>query len=105
MRQSEDGSDVEDGQAEADSDLSFRTTQATSLPSSKKGKGTGTGKQARNKVTTMSDAVEDLPGRESDADSGGSLYGRKGTKGNPAESKHIREFSLLYCLSLALLIA
>ena len=60
MRVSEDGSDVEDGQAEADSDLAFRTTQATSLPSSKKGKGTGTGagKQARNKVTTMSDAVK-----------------------------------------------
>ena len=53
----------------------------------------------------MSDAVEDLPGRESDADSGGSICERMGTKGNPAESRRIREFSLLYCLSLALLMA
>ena len=60
MQLSEDGSDAEDSQAEADSNLAFKTTQATSLPSSKKGKGTGTGagKQARNKVTTMSDAVK-----------------------------------------------
>ena len=53
----------------------------------------------------MSDALEDLPGRESDADSGGSLCERMGTKGNPAESKRIREFSLPYCLPLGLLIA
>ena len=70
-------------------------------PSSKKKKGNG--KQAKNKVATTSNAIEDLPSRESDVDSGGSLCERMGTKGNPAESRHIREFSLLYCLSLGLL--
>ena len=102
---SEVGSDAEDSQAEASSGLAPRATQATSHSSSKKGKGTGTGKQASNKVTTMSDAIEDLPGRESDADSGGTLCERMGTKGNIAESKRIREFSLFYCMSLALLMA
>ena len=72
-------------------------------PSSKKGKVTG--KQAKDNVAAKSDAMEDLPVRESDADSSESLCERMGTKGDLAESKRIREFSLLYCLSLGLMMA
>ena len=51
----------------------------------------------------MSDANEDIPGYKSDANSGGSLC-EIGTKGNPVESRRIREFSLLYYLPLRLLV-
>ena len=83
-----------DGEAEAE----LASSTPVLPPSSKKGK---------NKVSTMSEALDGLAGRESDADpgpaSGESTLERTGTKGNPAESRRVREFPLPYCSGLRLL--
>ena len=86
-----------DGEAEAEPASSTPVLP----PSSKKDK---------NKVSTMSEAlqVDDLAGCESDGDPGpasgeSTLCEHMGTKGNPAESRRIREFPQPYCSTLRLL--